>query len=311
MDLEQLKGFYFTARFRSFTAAAKKLYLTQPAISLKVKALEEEVGEKLIERVRRSIRLTAAGQVLYDHAEDLLGKFEELERVAHDLKELERGRLAIGASDTTSIYFLPELLKEFRSEHPHVELEIQSEFSSNVVEKVIDRDVDVGVVTLPQEHPRLEVVQLFSQRLVCIVDKGHRFCDLKAVRLADLADEPLILLGKSSLTRQRIDASLARAATRLRVVLELSSFEIIKHYVAAGHGISLVPERAVELLLPGLAAIALRTRIRIDVGAIYRADRALSRPARVFLERALAHFRPERGSRRDLANGAVEGPSRN
>ncbi len=291
MDFDQLKGFYYTAKLRSFTAAAKKLYLTQPAISLKVKALENTVGEKLLERVSRKVRLTPAGKIIYKLAEDLLGKVDEIAQVVLDIKGLERGRLSIGASDTTSMYFLPTLLKDFQFAHPKIELEIRSVFSANVLEQVLDREVDLGIVTLPQGVGNIVVEPLFSQRLICLVSKRHRFCEFNAVRISDLVKEPLILLSKTSLTRKILDECFSRATNRLQVTLELSSFEIIKHYVAAELGVSVVPERAVDQLLPGLRTVPLRRKLTVDMGIIYRSDRVLSHPATVFLRMAREYFK--------------------
>ncbi|MBN1441603.1 MAG: LysR family transcriptional regulator [Planctomycetes bacterium] len=312
MDFDQLKGFYYTAKLRSFTAAAKKLFLTQPAISLKIKALETAVGEKLLERVRRTIRLTPAGEILFRHAEEIVGKLDEIDRVVLDIKGLGKGRLAIGASDTTSIYFLPDLLKAFRTTHPNIELEIRSLFSAGVVEKVLDREVDLGVVTLPQAVKSLLVEPLFSQRLVCIASREHRFAEFSAVRLSELMQEPLVLLARESQTRQMLDASFARFSRKPRVALELSSFEIIKHYVAAGLGVSIIPEKAADPLIPGLCCIPLRRRMTVDVGVVYRRDRLLSHPATVFLNMAREHFQGgERGDGSCLVPVDVAGPVRN
>jgi DNA-binding transcriptional LysR family regulator len=312
MDFDQLKAFYYTAKLQSFTAAARKLFLTQPAISLKIKALENAVGEKLLERVRRTIRLTPAGEILFRHAEELVGKLDEIDRVVRDIKGLEKGRLAIGASDTTSIYFLPDLLKAFRTTHPNVELEIRSLFSAGVVEKVLDREVDVGVVTLPQNLKNLVVEPLFAQRLVCIASTEHRFAGFSAVRLSELAQEPLVLLARESLTRQILDASFARLTRKPRVAMELSSFEIIKHYVAAGLGVSVIPEKAADALMPGLRCIPLRRRMAIHVGAVYRRDRLLSHPAAVFLEMAREHFgASETGDAAGLVPIRAETPAHN
>jgi DNA-binding transcriptional LysR family regulator len=312
MDLDQLKGFYYTAKLRSFTAAAKKLYLTQPAISLKVKALENTVGEKLLERVRRTIRLTAAGEILFQYAEELIGKVDELEHVVDELKGLEKGRLSIGASDTTSIYFLPDLLKSFRKAHPNVELEIQSSFSEGVVAKVLDREVDAGIVTLPQNNSHLKVEPLFSQRFVCIVSEGHRFCDFHGLRISDLIQEPLILLGRQSLTRKLLEDCLVYRGKKLRIVLELGSYEIIKHYVAAGLGVSLVPEKAVDHVVSGLRIVPLKKKLNVEVGVVYRTTHLLSHPAVVFLNMVRDHFKV--GGRRDLSASRVRdltGPSKN
>src|SRR2546422_996910 len=135
MEFDQLRGFYQVAKLRSFTEAASKLYLTQPAISLQVKALEKELGEKLFERVGRRISLTLAGEILSRRAEEIVGKVDEIRSVMGELSTLERGRFRLGASDTTSLYFIPDLIKEFRAAHPNIELQIQNRISKEVARR--------------------------------------------------------------------------------------------------------------------------------------------------------------------------------
>src|ERR1041385_6536040 len=143
MEFDQLKGFYNVAKLRSFTEAAQKLYLTQPAISLQVKALEEELGEKLFERTRRKIQLTHAGEILYRLAEEIVGKLDEIRSVMGELHALERGRFVLGTSDTTSLYFIPDLIKEFRRAHPNIEILLVNRISQEVIHRVLECEVDL------------------------------------------------------------------------------------------------------------------------------------------------------------------------
>ncbi len=297
MEFDHLRGFYFVARLGSFTEAAARLYLSQPAISLQVKALEKELGERLFDRVGRKIRLTHAGELLYVEAEGLLAKLEELEGTVRELKSLERGRLGLGASDTTSIYFLPGLLKCFRQAYPGVEVSISSVMSPQVVRKVLDRDVDLGIVTLSKAALELEVIPLFGERLVCIVSPDHAFAARKVVGAEELAAQPLILLEKGSVTRERVDGFFASVRSPLRPIMELSNFEIIKRYVAAGLGVSFVPEAALEPHRDGVRSVALRPELSVMVGAVFRKDRKLSHPARTFLSMAQEYFRVTPGAR--------------
>jgi DNA-binding transcriptional LysR family regulator len=301
MDVDQLRGFYWAARLKSFTAAAKKLYLTQPAISLQIKALEGVVGGKLFDRVGRSIRLTYTGEVLYTQAEEIIGKLTEIERVVSDLHDLRRGRFALGASDTTSLYFLPEILKCFHDRYPEIELEIQSLFSRHVERKVLDREVEVGIITLPPADKRLDGLPLYAQRLVCLVNEAHPLAHRKVLSTDDLSGTEWILLGKESETRRVVDELLGSIRPPPRVVMELSNFEIIKRYVAVGLGISVIPESILPAPADGLLTVPLKQRITVHIGAIYRHDRPLSLPAKSFLAMAREHF--SAGGRPGLPSG--------
>ncbi len=291
MEFDQLKGFYQVAKLRSFTEAAQKLYLTQPAISLQVKALEEELREKLFERVGRKIKLTHAGEILLRMAEEIVGKMDEIRATMGELQALERGRFILGTSDTTSLYFIPELIKEFRGAHPSIELQMVNRISQEVIRRVVDCEVDLGIVSLPVVEPRLEVVALIRHPLVCIVSLDHHLAGRKLVRPGDLAGEPMIALERDSTTRRKIDSYLSENGIEPRTVIELGSFEIIKKFVGIGLGVSIVPERAASSGTDCVRAIPFaKSPPHIDLGAVYRKDRFLPHPARAFLELAKSHF---------------------
>lgn len=291
MEFDHLRGFYYVAKLGSFTEAATRLYVTQPAISLQVKALEKEIGEKLFDRFGRTIRLTHAGQMLLRHVEELITKLNEIQRTVGELRRVEGGRLYLGASDTTSMYFLPDLLKSFLREHSKVELSITSLLTAQVLRKVLDRELDLGIVTLGEIPAPLAAIPLFRQRLVCIACKDHSLAERKVVSLPDLSGEALILLEKQSVTRQQLDAHFRRADCACRPILELSNFEIIKCYVAAGLGVSLVPEAAVSHATEGICVIPLQRPPTFDVGVVHRRDREFSQAAQAFLAMAREHFK--------------------
>jgi DNA-binding transcriptional LysR family regulator len=290
MEFDHLKGFYHVAKFGSFTEAAARLYISQPAISLQVKALESELGERLFDRVGRTIRLTHAGKLLYKEAEELVGKLDEVHRAARELKSLERACLTVGASDTLSMHFLPRLFKAFLEAHPKVELRIVSLVSAQVARKVLDRDLDLGIVTLPLVEPRLEIIPAFEQRFVAIVPEEHPLAARGVLDFPDLAAGPLILLEGESLTRRLIEEAFARSGCECRPSMELSNFEIAKRFVACGLGVSLVPQGTVSRQRDGVCPVPLRRRLSVAVGMILRRERRLSRAARSFLAMASDFF---------------------
>ena len=152
MDLHQLRGFYEIARTRSFTRAADKLFLSQPAISLQIKALEDELGKALFDRKRREIRLTEAGEVLFKYVQQI---FDGLEDARNEIAALDKevsGRLVVGTSDTNCTYILPDALEEFRRCYPGVDLDIRNRISPEIAKLVATDEVDIGLVTLPVRH---------------------------------------------------------------------------------------------------------------------------------------------------------------
>ena len=290
MEYDQLKGFFYVAKLGSFTQAAGRLYLSQPAISLQVKALEKEIGERLFDRVGRKIRLTHSGEVLFKETEELVGKLDEIQSIVQQFKSVGRGRLKLGASDTTSIHVLPRLLQDFLVEYPNVDLTVSSAYSTDVKRLVIDRELDVGIVTLPVSDSRLDVVPLFSQVFAAIVPSKHPFAARKQLRGKDFASTNLILLESGSTTRQIVDAFLAGEGVAPAPNMEFSNFEIIKRYVAEGLGVSVVPRGAVDEARDGVRVVTLQRKVSVESGAIYRRDRRISHTARAFVDMARSYF---------------------
>ena len=205
MDLHQLRSFYEIVREQSFTRAADKLFLTQPAISLQIKALENELDELLLERNRRQLRLTPAGEILFAHAKAVLARLEQ----AHDdiaaLKQVLRGRLAIGTSDTNCTYVLPNVLAEFRARYPAVELDIRNRMSPEVSNLVLNDEVEFGLATLPVKHRDLVSESLFERRDVLICPPDHALGKRRRIRLKQLAEYPFLVLERGSTSRQLLD----------------------------------------------------------------------------------------------------------
>jgi LysR family hydrogen peroxide-inducible transcriptional activator len=292
MEFDQLRGFYLVAKLGSFTEAASKLYLTQPAISLQVKGLEREFGERLFERAGRRISLTPAGEILFVLAEEIVGKLDEIRSVMGELSALERGRFVLGTSDTTTLYFIPDLIKEFRRAHPRIEMHIENRVSQEVVRRVVDCEVDLGIVSLPVEERRLAVVPLLRHPLACLVASDHPLAERKLVRPQDLEGHPMVQLERGSTTRRRIDAYLTHYGVSPLTVIELSSFEIIKKLVAIGLGIAIIPEGAARNAGDAIHVLRFaKGPPHIELGAVYRRDRSLPHPARAFLKMAEDHFK--------------------
>lgn len=295
MELDHLRAFHEVARHRSFTEAARRLHLTQPAISMQIQAMERELGERLFEREGRSVRLTHAGEVLLKEAEGVLVRLEELEATARELRSLKRGKIILGASDTVGLYYLPELLRRFRAAYPGIEIALRSLVSRETARRLAEREVDLGLITLSRPLPHLTTLELFEVRHALVTEPGHRLAGRPAVSPRELEGEALILLEPGSLSRELVETFLARAPRPPQVALELSNFEIIKRYVACGLGISILPEVAVDRVRDRLAVVPLDSPLITRVGLAWRGDRRLGAAARAFLELARAHFRPGAG----------------
>ena len=284
---EQLSAFYTLARERSFTRAAEVLFRTQPAISLAISSLENQLGEKLFIREGRDNILTPAGQILFGHLKEVYTSLNQAKLKIEALKELREGELKISTSDTTAYYLLPNILKEFRDQYPGIEVKILSKPSPLAAKQVLDHEADLGIVTLPIEHPSLRSDPLMIREDVVICSKGHKLEKRKRITFKEISDYPLLLLDRGSNTRAFIDDCFQRIGRPPKIALELGSIEVIKRLVELDFGISIVPyiaiQREVEQAI--LSAIKLFKREECRrLGVIYPLKGPYSLPAKKFLE---------------------------
>jgi len=285
MDFDQLSTFLEVAKLGSFSRAGQKLFRSQPAVSAQIRQLEQEYGEKLLDRVGRSVRLTPAGEALFEYAGRLLMLRNESLRAVADQASSPRGILSIGANEATCLYVLPEVFAEYHRLYPSVQISIYRNFSHKVLQKVEDRSIDVGIVTLPVKSPSLKVHSIFRDRLMLMVSPRNPLARHETVRTSEIAEQPLIF-PKTGFTRQLLDKHFLPYRSRLRVTMELPSVGMIKRFVAAGLGVSLISAsfardevRAGEVKLIGLADVELWR----ELGLVYRRDRSLPRAATAFI----------------------------
>ena len=285
MDIYQLRSFYEIVREQSFTRAADKLFLTQPAISLQIKALESELDEILLERNRRQLRLTPAGEILFAHAKAVLSRLEKARDDIAALKQVLRGRLTIGTSDTNCTYVLPNVLAEFRARYPAVELNIRNRMSPEVSNLVLNDEVEFGLATLPVKHRDLVSESLFERRDVLICPPDHALGKRRRIGLKQLAEYPFLVLERRSTSRQLLDEVFQRQGLALQVEMTLGGIEIIKRYVEIGLGIALVPEVAVEAEVAArkVHAVQVNGLAKRQIGLIEHRQRRRSPATEAFL----------------------------
>lgn len=247
MELRQIEVFERVAALRSITRAAEELYLTQPAVSRSISALERELGARLFDRLPRSVALTPAGSVLLDHSRKLIHSAEEAVRAVADVSAGEAGRLAIGASSTAATYVLPEILGRYRVAHPRVEISVQTGGSAHVVELVMKNDVDVGVVMGFAPREDIAEIRLVEFETVVVVAVGHPRSGLESgTPVSEIAREPLIVMQPGANLRNYVNNLYRASGHEPRVSMEMDNVEAIKKMVEVGLGVALLPRLAVE-----------------------------------------------------------------
>jgi len=242
MELRQLLSLREVVREGSFTAAARSLHMTQPAVSLHIKGLEKELGARLMERDGRGVRLTPAGEVLLQAAEVVLAATDDAVRRIQEMEAPERGTVLLACGDTVALRLLPPVLQAFRKLRPQAEVAIRNHGSRRILDLVLRREVDLGIVTRPPWlDPALWARTLLEEPFELALPPDHALATEESVDLPRLEGEPAVLLAKPSETRALIDRGLRDAGAQLSVVMESGNLEVVKAYVADGLGISLLP----------------------------------------------------------------------
>ena len=285
MNLSQLKAFLAVAQDRSFSRAAEKLYLTQPAVSKQIQALEEALGMRLFDRVGRSILLTQAGNILHDHAHIAFQTLEEARETINQLRGLQRGHLRISAASTIGTYMLPQPLGELKAQFPGIEISLAITNKARVVQQVLSHEVELGFVGPPVEPAELEMEEYLLDELVLIMAPTHRLAQEESVGVAELVEEVFILREQGSGTREIMEEELGRVRVSLKKAMELGSTEAIKQAVAANLGVSIVSKFAISLeTLQGRLAVARlpELNLRRQLFVIHHGGRTLSPAAQEF-----------------------------
>ncbi|KRC16560.1 LysR family transcriptional regulator [Acidovorax sp. Root219] len=244
INLDQLHGFATAIELGSFSAAAQRLDLTQPAVSLQVRQLEKRLGTPLVERVGRVLRPTAAGAELLVHVARIdAAVADALHAVAHHASGTA-GRVRLGTGATACIFLLPPVLGALRQRFAGLEITVRTGNTADIVQAVEDNTLDVGLVTLPASGRMLDVTPVLQDPFVAIAPKGTALP--KKVTAADLARHPVLLFEPGGQTRRIADAWFARAGVALQPAMSLGSVEAIKELVAAGLGCAVLPGMAVQ-----------------------------------------------------------------
>jgi DNA-binding transcriptional LysR family regulator len=260
MNLNHLFLFRAVAEAGGFSRAAERIHVSQPAISMQVGELEADLGLILFHRMRRGVRLTAAGQLLLGYAQRLNALAVEAERAMAEVKGLCRGRLAIGASTTIGVYLLPDLLGEYRRRYPDIELQFDIANTEDIERRLADGTLDAGLTEgLPPNHHKLDTVVFLRDKLVPIARPDHPrlMASSRAMTLRQLCAEPMIVREAGSGTREVIDRALAKRGQKLqRIPMVLGSTEAIKRAVAAGLGVAIVSHLTIQTeIMSGQLAI--------------------------------------------------------
>jgi DNA-binding transcriptional LysR family regulator len=245
MDLSQLHVFLTVAKEQSFSRAAEKLYRTQPAVSIVIRKLEESVGQPLLVRGARQVKLTDAGELLRDYAERLLNLRDEIQKGMEDLKSLGRGELRLGVNES-SIHALLPALARYRKLYPGVKLVMHRTLSRDIPQEVLNYRLDLGAVSYVPEDEKLAAVEILRDELTFVVPPKHRLARRPSVDIKELGEETFIAHNVESPYRSRVIQLFEKYRVPLNRDIEMPTIESIKRFVQMGMGVAIVPRMCVH-----------------------------------------------------------------
>lgn len=249
MDFHQLEVFISIAKHKSFSKAADAIFLTQPTLSAHIISLENELGTMLFNRGSKEVSLTPSGKIFYGYALHLVNLRETAIASLSTYMNKVEGRLELGVSTTPCDYIMPELIKAFNIEYPKVLFSMHEMASNHVVQRILDNDIEMGIVGTKPDQPKLEFLHLCDDKLVLITPNEGRFKEWpeQGVNLSLIKKENFIVRGKHSVTRKTFELALKEIGlnmNEINIVAESDSSESIKQSVRHGLGISIIPKKA-------------------------------------------------------------------
>lgn len=239
MRLTQLRSFHAVARAGGFTGGARLLHISQPTVTTQVRFLEETYGVELFYRRGHKVTLTPLGEQLYEMAQRIFALEGETVHLLEDSGELKSGQLRVGA---VGPFHVTEMLARFNGRYPGVEVSVRVGNSEVVQQELLDYRTDVAVLAQFTDDPRFHAVPYSRHPIVVFVHRRHRFAGRRAIRMADLEGEPMIMREVGSTTRKALDDALRKARVTPRVAMEIGSREAIREAVIMGVGIAAVSE---------------------------------------------------------------------
>lgn len=288
MELRQLEYLVTVADQASFTHAAEKLHVSQPGVSAQVRQLERELGQELLDRSGRTVRLTQAGSVVVIHARQALAAVASAREAVDELAGLVRGRVTVGMVVACSSLDLFDLLATFNADHPDVEISLAEENSDHLVEGLRSGRLDLAFVGLAATTPpEIALSVVADESFVAAVRRDHPLARRRSIRLAELQDRPLIVMPQGTGLRTALDEGFAAVRLRPRIALEASNLSVVAGLAVRGLGVAILPESAAAAWAADLHAVAItRPRLRGRLALAWRAEGPLTPAARALIDRA-------------------------
>jgi DNA-binding transcriptional LysR family regulator len=287
MHIETLKIFCDLVELESFSKTAEKHFLSQSAVSQQLAQLELTHKVQLLDRKKRPLAPTAAGQLLYDTCKDIIGRYEQFKGELNALQKPSAGRVNVAAIYSIGMHTLPDYVKKFMVKYPDVNVHVEYLSSVRIYELVLSGEADIGLVAVPRRDKRLEVYDFVDEPLVLVCSPKHPLAGESQIDIHKVQFERFIAFEKDTPTRGLIDSILQRYNIVVRPVMEFDNTETIKRAIEINAGISILPENTIvqEVSSRTIKAIPfLNERFFRPTGIIVRKDKILGLASRYFIE---------------------------
>jgi len=250
ITLQQMEAVISLVEEGSFSRAAKRMFLTQPALTKNIKNAEDYLGVRLVNRSNMGASLTPEGKIVYDYARRMVKLRDEAREKVLALRENIGGNIYIGASTIPATYILPRVLNAFGKKHPDIRVYIKTADSEEAMNMVLENEVEIGCIGKQPSNKNLAAEPLWKDRLVLAVPKLHRWRKMKSITLPELLDEPFVVREKGSATRELFESCLKESKSvslsQFNICSELGSSEAIKEAIIAGLGVSVISIHSVQ-----------------------------------------------------------------
>ncbi|MEK5298960.1 LysR family transcriptional regulator [Bacillus sp. FSL R5-0659] len=284
MEIRAIRTFATIVKYGNFLKAAEALNYSQPTITLHIKHLEEEIGEKLLER-GKTLKLTASGQLFYERANSLLNEYEKLTKTLQDLEVGIAGLIRIGVSEPTASLEFPALLAEFKERFPNVEFSVQVADANTLSSLLSHDEIDFAICGAPEASMENSYKPLFQDDIVLLVPSSHRLAEKEAVEVTDLENETILFTPQNCPIRIQIEQQIVDVIGTNYKKLEITSSMSHKHYVQAGLGVSLFTRTAHSFTLPGTKVLEIKgIQVSPPVGLLRKTNDTPGRAVLQFID---------------------------
>jgi len=283
MDLRQLRVFVAVAQLGNFTRAAEQLRIAQPAVSISIRKLEEELELTLFNRQDKTVTLTTEGETLLAHARQILDSCTAAESEMAELRGLSRGEVRIGIPPMMSSYYFPLIIKSFRERYPNLKLSVNGEGAASIQRLISRGEIDMGVIAGQKVPEGLEWQHFLREEIVACVPADHPLAGRESISMDEFLQEPQIVFKQGYYMRELMDDLMEERSRKPQVVFETNLFSLVRSLIKERMGISTFL-RMVVSGDPDLASVSFDPPLYIDLVIAWKANRYLSRANRAFID---------------------------